>query len=89
MLQKIVEEKLLLDRAAVVHYFLAGALAMAKEDARAFQAAKRAVEIDHGIAIVPQAQLAANTTFRVDISAVVNAAPTNLSWVFTTGTRSN
>ncbi|MCE9525538.1 MAG: tetratricopeptide repeat protein [Planctomycetales bacterium] len=46
VLQKIADEKLLPERAAQVHYFLAGALAMAKEDARAFQAAKRAVEID-------------------------------------------
>jgi hypothetical protein len=41
------------------------------------------------IALVPQAQLAANTSFRVDISAVVNGAASNLSWTFTTGSRAN
>jgi hypothetical protein len=39
------------------------------------------------IALVPQASLAANKTYRVDIVAVVKGTPTNLSWKFTTGTR--
>ena len=46
VLQKIADEKLLPDRAAAVQYFLAGALAMAKDDAGALTAAKRGVEID-------------------------------------------
>lgn len=46
VLQNIAADKLLPDRAAVVHYFLAGALAMAKDDAGALDAAKRAVELD-------------------------------------------
>lgn len=46
VLRKISDDKLLPDRAALVQYFLAGALAMAKEDAEAIRAAKRAVEID-------------------------------------------
>ena len=46
VLQQIAEEKLLPERAAIVHYFLAGALAMAKDDARALEAAKKGVEID-------------------------------------------
>lgn len=40
------------------------------------------------IALVPQAALAANTTYRVDVDAVVNNMPTKLSWSFKTGTRS-
>jgi hypothetical protein len=39
------------------------------------------------IALVPQAALAANKTYRVDIAAVVKGTMTNLSWKFTTGTR--
>jgi hypothetical protein len=39
------------------------------------------------IALVPQATLAPSTTYRVDIDAVVNNAPTKLSWSFKTGTR--
>jgi hypothetical protein len=39
------------------------------------------------IALVPQASLGAGKTYRVDISAVVKGAPTNLSWTFVTGTR--
>lgn len=46
VLQRVIDEKLLPERSALVHYFLAGALAMAKDDARALNAAKRAVEID-------------------------------------------
>jgi tetratricopeptide (TPR) repeat protein len=46
VLQKIAADKLLPDRAAVVQYFLSGALAMAKDDAGALDAAKRAVELD-------------------------------------------
>lgn len=46
VLQRIVDEKLLPERSAVVHYFLAGALAMANDDVQALQAARRAVEID-------------------------------------------
>ena len=46
VLQQIVDDKLLPDRAAVVHYFLAGAYAMAKDDARALAAAKWGVELD-------------------------------------------
>jgi hypothetical protein len=41
------------------------------------------------IALVPQAPLAANTNYLVEISALVNGAPNNLSWKFTTGTRTN
>jgi hypothetical protein len=40
------------------------------------------------IALVPQAALDANKTYRVDIAAVVKGTMTNLSWKFTTGTRS-
>jgi uncharacterized protein YkwD len=39
------------------------------------------------IALVPQAALSANTTYRVDIDAVVNGSPAPLTWSFTTGTR--
>jgi uncharacterized protein YkwD len=39
------------------------------------------------IALVPQATLAANTTYRVDIDGVVTNTPTKLSWSFKTGTR--
>jgi tetratricopeptide (TPR) repeat protein len=46
VLQRGIDEKLLPERSALVHYFLAGALAMAKEDAQALNVAKRAVEID-------------------------------------------
>lgn len=40
------------------------------------------------IAIVPQASLAASTSYQVDIDGVVNGAATKLSWSFKTGTRS-
>ena len=46
VLQQIADEKLLPERAPLVQYFLAGALAMAKQDAPALAAAKRAVELD-------------------------------------------
>jgi len=46
VLQKIIDDKLLVERAAIVHYFLAGALALSGDDAHALQAAKKAVEID-------------------------------------------
>jgi len=39
------------------------------------------------IALVPQAALTANTTYRVDVDAVVSGAAAPLSWSFTTGTR--
>ena len=40
------------------------------------------------IALVPQAALTANTTYRVDINAIVNGTAAPLSWSFTTGSRS-
>lgn len=40
------------------------------------------------IALVPEAALAASTSYRVDIDAVVSGSPAQLSWTFTTGTRS-
>lgn len=46
VLRRISDDKLLEGRAALVQYFLAGALAMAKEYGEAIKAAKRAVEID-------------------------------------------
>jgi uncharacterized protein YkwD len=39
------------------------------------------------IALVPQAALSANTTYRVDVDAVVSGSPAPLSWSFTTGSR--
>ncbi|HYP88703.1 MAG TPA: CAP domain-containing protein [Polyangiaceae bacterium] len=39
------------------------------------------------IALVPQAALTPNTTYRVDVDAVVGGSAAPLSWSFTTGTR--
>jgi uncharacterized protein YkwD len=39
------------------------------------------------IALVPQANLAANHSFTVNINATISGQATNLSWSFTTGTR--
>lgn len=43
--------------------------------------------VQNEIALVPQASLAANTTFSVAISATISGQATNLSWSFTTGSR--
>jgi uncharacterized protein YkwD len=40
------------------------------------------------LALVPQASLAANTTYQVDVDAVVSGTATKLSWSFKTGSRS-
>jgi hypothetical protein len=39
------------------------------------------------IALVPADALAANTTYRVEVTAVVNDSPMDLAWTFTTGSR--
>jgi hypothetical protein len=36
---------------------------------------------------VPQSNLAANHTFTVDINATISGQATDVSWSFTTGTR--
>jgi tetratricopeptide (TPR) repeat protein len=46
VLRRIADDKLLPERAPLVQYLLAGALAMAKDDARAIIAAKQGVELD-------------------------------------------
>jgi tetratricopeptide (TPR) repeat protein len=46
VLRQIADEKLLSNRTALIHYFLAGALAMAKDDTGSLEAAKRAVELE-------------------------------------------
>ena len=43
--------------------------------------------VHNEIALVPQASLAANTTYSVAIDATISGQATTLSWSFTTGTR--
>jgi hypothetical protein len=43
--------------------------------------------VKNEIALVPQSNLAANHTFTVDINATISGQATDVSWSFTTGTR--